>query len=318
LDAALSGEFQFDGTFAHSNVYTDVPNPCLNLDGLGSVGLPLSERDARAILEVAVAGTGVEQGLCSFPGDKVHFDNPQWNYWIMHTAVPSINLAAPVPPTVGQCQLRSLTLRGAHAEYVLLMQEDSRQYGLLSVVLPSRHTGGQIRIVQQGTTKTFNTAGNSAASTTVVGAYTGVTHSLDSLQSGYVVCLSYELNYLGESHSIPRLPQLIGATTQLYHVFRSWRQKLDGVEEPSDDSDLEADDDDDVPQLIPCLFEHTYNDVSHFKATTLQGADRLMLKHIAPLAKVYGFNLHLSQVTYSESGGATLDVSDYGYRDAWV
>ncbi len=195
------------------------------------------------------------------------------------------------------------------------MQEDSRQYGLLSVVLPSRHTGGQIRIVHQGTTKTFNTAGNSAASTTVVGAYTGVTHSLDSLQSGYVVCLSYELNYLGESHSIPRLPQLIGATTQLYHVFRSWRQKLDGVEEPSDDSDLEADDDDDVPQLIPCLFEHTYNDVSHFKATTLQGADRLMLKHIAPLAKVYGFNLHLSQVTYSESGGATLDVSDYGYRD---
>ncbi|KAF9022458.1 hypothetical protein BDZ89DRAFT_1137300 [Hymenopellis radicata] len=321
LNAALSGEFQFDGTFAHSNVYTDAPNPCLNLDGLGSVGLPLSERDARAIMEVATAGTGVEQGLWTFPGVKVHFDNPQFTNWIMHTAVPSINtaLAAYVAPSVGQYQLRSLTLRGAHADALNCyeeMREDSRQYGILSVVLPSRHIGGQIRIIHQGTTKTFNTAGNSAASTTVVGAYTGVTQSLDSIQSGYVVCLSYELNCLGESHSIPRLPQLVGATTQLRHVFRSWRQKLDGVEEPSDDPDLE-DDDVDVPQLIPCLFEHTYGDMSHLKATALQGADRLMLSHIAPLAKVYGFNLHLSQVTYTESGGVTLDVPYYGGRSRY-
>ncbi len=57
--------------FAYSNVYADAPNPCLGLDGVGHISLPLSERDALAIASVSVAGMGVEQGLWTLPGDKV-------------------------------------------------------------------------------------------------------------------------------------------------------------------------------------------------------------------------------------------------------
>jgi hypothetical protein len=48
----VSEGFTFDGEFAVSAHYAmDVaPNPCLELDGLGTVGLPLSDRDARAFM----------------------------------------------------------------------------------------------------------------------------------------------------------------------------------------------------------------------------------------------------------------------------
>ncbi|KAF9022471.1 hypothetical protein BDZ89DRAFT_1070638 [Hymenopellis radicata] len=304
MEAALSEAPQPESTsaFAHSNVYTDAPNPCLNLDGVGSIGLPLSERDALAIASVSVVGWGVEQGLWTLPGDKVHFDNPQWTDWVSAVAS-SVNtaLAVDVPMSLIRCRLRSLTLRTAYAQ----MRYGSRQYGILSVILPSRHIGGQIRITHQVATEAFNIAWNTAASTTVVGAYTGVTQSFDPIQSGYVVCLCYELDYLGPSLSMPQLPQPGGTATRLHHVFRSWRQRLYEVQE--------HDDDDDVPPFVAYLLDHTYSDVPHFNASALQGSDRLMLKQIAPFAKAYGFNLHLAQVTYTEMGGVTLDIDPFDF-----
>lgn len=40
---------EFRGTFAYSKVYASSPNPCLNVRGLGEIGLPLSGRDATAL-----------------------------------------------------------------------------------------------------------------------------------------------------------------------------------------------------------------------------------------------------------------------------
>ena len=39
----------FTGTFAFKRTYPDAPNPILHIEGLGTVGLPLSSRDAAAI-----------------------------------------------------------------------------------------------------------------------------------------------------------------------------------------------------------------------------------------------------------------------------
>jgi hypothetical protein len=52
LAAVLKQGFDFPGTFAYSKIYDigDAPNPCAKIDGLGVVGLPLSERDVKAII----------------------------------------------------------------------------------------------------------------------------------------------------------------------------------------------------------------------------------------------------------------------------
>lgn len=49
LDDALTGDSELTGTFAFSRTYSDAPNPVLDVAGLGTIGLPLSVRDADAI-----------------------------------------------------------------------------------------------------------------------------------------------------------------------------------------------------------------------------------------------------------------------------
>nr|GAT48892.1 predicted protein [Mycena chlorophos] len=50
LEAIFEKGFDFDGVFALSERYTlaQAPNPCLFVGYLGTVGLPLSARDAQA------------------------------------------------------------------------------------------------------------------------------------------------------------------------------------------------------------------------------------------------------------------------------
>lgn len=47
----MESGFEFYGSFYTSRAYPNAPNPCLNLDGLGSVALPLATSAATTIIE---------------------------------------------------------------------------------------------------------------------------------------------------------------------------------------------------------------------------------------------------------------------------
>ena len=53
LEKLFSKDLEFSGSFAFHRVYPEAPNPLLSIEGLGTVGLPLSDRDAKAIKERA-------------------------------------------------------------------------------------------------------------------------------------------------------------------------------------------------------------------------------------------------------------------------
>jgi hypothetical protein len=71
----LKEGFTFDGEFAVTANYPMgvAPNPCLELDGLGTVGLPLGERDAQAIVSASesIYGLDNEAGNWAMSADKV-------------------------------------------------------------------------------------------------------------------------------------------------------------------------------------------------------------------------------------------------------
>ena len=191
---------------------------------------------------------------------------------------------------------------------LISVHEDSHTYAFLSVILPSPHSGGQLQLRHKETTKTFSTSGASFMSSIAVGAYDSVSQIVTPVESGYLVYLSYELSVLGEAYAIPRLPQLDGASARLQQVFRSWRQALD----TTSDAD-EVDEDSSTPSLLLLKLNHKYEVKSlNFKATSLEGSDRLQLSYIAPLAKAYGFNLHLAAAKYVEHGFFTIESSGYG------
>lgn len=74
----MSELIDFKGDLAVSDSYTInlAPNPCLELEGVGTVGLPLSERDARAIISVFEASStpytaSEPSGIWEMAADKV-------------------------------------------------------------------------------------------------------------------------------------------------------------------------------------------------------------------------------------------------------
>ena len=62
FEDALSESFKFSGNYYHCHTDTCSPNPGLKIDGVGSIGLPLSERDAQAFISVATPIRVSEEG----------------------------------------------------------------------------------------------------------------------------------------------------------------------------------------------------------------------------------------------------------------
>ena len=76
--------FNFKGKFAFSMTLPYSPNPCLHIDGIGIVGLPLSDRDANLI---ARAGSSTSKGMTLqattiIDGSKVSYMNPKWEPYV--------------------------------------------------------------------------------------------------------------------------------------------------------------------------------------------------------------------------------------------
>jgi hypothetical protein len=87
-DALGDANFSFNGNFYHANTLTTAPNPCLYISGLGLVGLPLSERDAKSIVSCATLSpfghgerTVVDKDVrdtWEIEPAKIVFANPEW------------------------------------------------------------------------------------------------------------------------------------------------------------------------------------------------------------------------------------------------
>ena len=57
----LGGEWACDAPFSFGEIYKSAPNPALQVDALGAIGLPLSDRDADALkvhAQKVISGTG--------------------------------------------------------------------------------------------------------------------------------------------------------------------------------------------------------------------------------------------------------------------
>jgi hypothetical protein len=79
LRRVLEGEeFKFPGRPSHFATYTTWTNPCLNVAGLGSIGLPLSDRDAASIKAFKSASYNGPGDIWSINANRISFENPRW------------------------------------------------------------------------------------------------------------------------------------------------------------------------------------------------------------------------------------------------
>ncbi|KAL0574361.1 hypothetical protein V5O48_007603 [Marasmius crinis-equi] len=308
FERAIAGDLEFDGDFAHSVVYPDAPNPGLKLDGLGPIGLPLNTIQVEMIMKDPNTEYKPEERVWKFSGSRIQSTNPRWHDWLKTEVIEALHAKLDASIQLSACQrrLKYLSISAPHTDKRATFAKrdaDTRQYAELVVVLPSCHSGGSIECAYEGKSKTFPIASDNELSTVIIGAYTDVAQYLGPIESGYVVCLHFELACL-EGFQIPRLPKLDDARKRLRLALQSWRAALS----ESYGRDLGEFDgiDEDCQIFLLLMLKYEYS-TSNFKAGDLRGCDRLLLTQLAPLAKAYGFDLHLGELASTMEGTTTFN-----------
>ncbi|KAJ7727269.1 hypothetical protein B0H16DRAFT_1383573 [Mycena metata] len=304
--AALEEGFDFDGVFAFSQRYEIgvTPNPCLDIEGLGTVGIPLSERDARAIITASFDGdtTTNTTGTWEIPAEKIHFANPAWDNWIQKTtglaAFTALTAYAAANPSFALKKLviHETSSHTTHYKEPIDDDESNTKIGDFIVILPATFEGAQLLLRHAGQIKSLNFAHQSGLSTSVIAAYSGVEHTLSGIASGYRLSLVYDMvQPITQAGYRPVLPEMQGATQKLHNIMLSWKQDTSGT----------------APQFLACLLQHKYAKTPNFSAKSLTGADALLVSHLYPLARQLKFRIYLAHITVTES--IPCEAEDYGY-----
>ncbi|KAH9934631.1 uncharacterized protein B0H18DRAFT_1180741 [Fomitopsis serialis] len=307
LEKALQGDLakEFKGSHSSSRAYPTAPNPGLYLlsNNVGSVGLPLSTRDAAVVIsgckqapfgqgERTVVNTAVRD-TWEMDASQVQFHNPAWQGYLQGVvkdvcAELGVNMAVSQP----RCELYKLLLyeTGSHTEKV------NGMFATIVVVLPSKYTGGEAHVSHGLLSTVYDTASLSNFQTTVLAWYTDVMHEIKPITSGYRLALSY--NLLHTSNALrPSLPNNHAAVNALRHVLLSWKQANH----------------DRVPRKIIYLLDHKYSQ-ANLKGSALKGVDAHKLAILDALAKQLGFRLGMANLECRLSGSANDDGCHYGRR----
>ncbi|KAG5653300.1 hypothetical protein H0H81_001260 [Sphagnurus paluster] len=288
LEGALKGDFDFKGSYYYASTMPDAPNPCLNIDGVGLVGLPLSGRDARAIIECSarapfghgertVVDTKVRDTWEIEPA-KVNFENPQWAPFVAAKVAKTVCQALGVAQAAvaPRCELYKLLLyeEGSQSK---LTEKAEGMFATVVIVLPSPYAGGQVHVSHSTSTKVIDFASTSLLSTSVLAWYTDVRHEVKPLTYGYRLALSYNLIQTVPGVPRPMMPDMNNAVSHLRHVLRKWKKY---AYEDSDSLDQ---------NFVAYLLDHEYSAANlEAGAKALKGVDAHLVWHLRNVVEDLG------------------------------
>ncbi|MCJ1383885.1 hypothetical protein MMC17_006999 [Xylographa soralifera] len=194
------------GIAASSGLLPGAANPGIYVDGLGGIGLPLSEHDARRLAEKSsrlpvetqfdsfvetTSGNIWELGSPSF-----ELRNPAWRQTLnaaMVKVATSLGIAVGAAGIQAKhCRLR-LYEEGSSSTCHKNHAKDPGNLGTLVIALPSAHTGGAVATYFDEERRLSQTAPSSDYDFSYVAWYADVEHSVQEVSSGYRFVLTYEL-----------------------------------------------------------------------------------------------------------------------------
>ncbi|KAJ7068789.1 hypothetical protein C8F01DRAFT_1247277 [Mycena amicta] len=304
LKSVLASDLNFKGEFAFGRAFPDAPNPCLDLDDVGLVGLPLSPAMARSVIAQCIQapfGKGERtivdkevRDTWEMDATKVKFCNPAWGPFVERVVrevctTLGVNFDASKP----RAELYKLLVyeTGSHFLPHVDTEKANGMFASIIVVLPSHFTGGDAHTSHSNTKSVYNSSNNSMTSTTVLAWYTDVTHEIKPITSGYRFALTYNLVHTTTAIR-PALSSADGAISKLRHVFQSWNANKNG------------------PKKIFYLLEHHYSQ-ANLSASALKSSDAHVMGILDKLAKEVGFGLGLANLQVTQSGPG----DDEGYNE---
>lgn len=281
--------------------------PGLEVEGLGPVGLPLSDLQAKALRKVCeqapygkgertLVDTSVRKVWRLLP-DRFALRNPEWDRFVAE-AVARVGEEWGLEGPKLEAHLYDLLLyeRGSFFLPHRDGEKLDRMVATLVVALPSPHEGGELVVRHDGQERVIDFGGDDAAFRIQYAAfYADCEHEVRPLERGYRLCLVYNLTLARSKKALtaPRSSRQVDALAG--HLHR-WSR------------------DDSAEKLIITL-DHRYTR-DGLSWDTLKGVDQARADVLAEAAGRSGCRAYLALLTLWESGSAEYadGGSPYGRR----
>src|SRR5215831_18354274 len=230
----LMDQVKTSGAFSVSGTLSSIL-PGLHVKGVGHIGLPLTEPQAKALIQLsepAPFGRGEEtivdpdvRKCWQISADDFELSNPQWHE-ALRAAVDQIG--------------KELGLSGCNIgfePYKLLIYEAGsffashrdtekipNMFATLVVNLPSQHEGGELFISHAGQSQRYSFAASSLFEPSFVAFYADCYHEVKPITAGYRLCLVYNLAITNRKKQ-PVLSQQMGPIEAIDHAIQAWSQE---------------------------------------------------------------------------------------------
>ncbi|KAJ7778685.1 hypothetical protein DFH07DRAFT_1033395 [Mycena maculata] len=286
LELLLRRDFSFPGKYCHAATTASAANPGLTVKGIGILGLPLSERDAKLVQTRISASTNEAHpvgNVWELDARDIECSNPAWAKYLEEIVLKDIWKKLAPHCSRPRLELQSLLLWEASTDILEYEctenpQRKTDEFATIHVILPSFYTGGHVQLSYADCSENYDLSATSSFSTSLVAWYHGVDCLIKPVESGRRLALSYHL-VTGEGPR-PKLPAMPEKLMDLRRFLRQW-------------SDIQEYEPDAAPNIIAYPLKHEYRD-NDLRADTLKLEDRHKVIHLKVLCDELGFQLGLA------------------------
>ncbi|KAL8797276.1 MAG: hypothetical protein Q9195_000429 [Heterodermia aff. obscurata] len=299
-----------EGTFAASGSITNAVNPGLYLEGLGKIGLPLSERDAEEIINLgrqAPFGKGTEtlvdtsvRKTWEINADRIQFRNPQWSRIlgnVISTTVEHLGVLGGRSSVRADLHKLLLYEQGGFFKVHRDTEKVPKMFATLVIMLLSEHEGGEVIVQLKDRKTTLAPLGSNEFSYKFLAWYADVNHSVEPVTSGYRLVLTYNLIHVSNSLEESR-PESITTNQQglINTALKDWKKLVSGGVN-------------DQHQLIYVL-EHEYSE-RNFKLDSMKGPDQSRSLQLRDACQEHGFHVFLAHFEHSRPEDACEEDGEF-------
>lgn len=310
----LLDDIESEGSFYAKGV-SESANPGLEIEGLGSIGMPVSPHDAQRLIQhsrQAPFGKGTEtfvdtsvRNTWEIDAACVVFCHPKWSGF-QQSALDEVchQLGVPDGSQNVRAELYKLLIyeEGAMFKPHKDTEKERGMFGTLVIALPSRHEGGDVSVSFNGKHETLQTSDNSSWSTSYLAWYSDVLHEVLAVTSGYRIVLTYNLVHVGPS-AAPAIANGDPRLVALQKVLKEWSRDVD-----SDSEELSHDP---LPGYLIYFLDHEYTDDS-LRSENLKSGDYQRVKGLLSIAEAGECECFLAGIEKREHGGCDgLGPEDY-------
>ncbi|KAI0756143.1 hypothetical protein C8Q80DRAFT_1115759 [Daedaleopsis nitida] len=265
------------GAFSYTRTHTSWCNPGLDIIGFGSLGLPLSTRDAANLRDALVSGGSNTE--------KVQYNNEEWPDFFQRVIGDVCNaLGANFNSSKPRVELTDLLFNDPQHNIsfaTACTKSCAQAFASLLIVLPSKFNGGTLRVTHGDRSESYDYSVRSATNLTVLAWHAGALPEFTPLSDGYYLALSYQIVHTTDP-PVPTISLQDNVVSRLRQILSHWNT-LRSEDKPA-------------PEKLIHLLRNKYSRDGDLGYDRLKDADARTVSLLVNAGKLHGFNVGLAHM----------------------